>query len=207
MQLKLKMQSDKYDKEELEAALTHAKAMERAARKKARHLEEEEMIKITDSEGNGEAAVASETESEIEEKMDEEYEALMEETSNEISEKVTEEISEDMYEFLAESMEEMLEQTLGELAESMMSITNFEMGENEFKEFKLKHRTAEEKAMLEADAKYLKAMFDMYNRRMGGGTPMPAVSSLGGPNLADSNPVAISSDVTASIPNIVDISV
>lgn len=38
-------QNSDYDAEELEAAITHAQAMERVAKKKARHLEEEELAK------------------------------------------------------------------------------------------------------------------------------------------------------------------
>lgn len=38
-------QNSDYDAEELEAAITHAQAMERIAKKKARHLEEEELAK------------------------------------------------------------------------------------------------------------------------------------------------------------------
>lgn len=37
--------SGEYDSEEIEAAIAHAKAMERVAKKKVRHLEEEEMLK------------------------------------------------------------------------------------------------------------------------------------------------------------------
>lgn len=45
IKLKKELNSDKYDKEEIEAAIAHAKAMERVAKKKARHLEEEEMVR------------------------------------------------------------------------------------------------------------------------------------------------------------------
>ena len=45
LRLKSQKQSGKYDNEELEAAIEHAKAMERVAKKKAKHLEEEEMVK------------------------------------------------------------------------------------------------------------------------------------------------------------------
>ena len=47
LRLKSKKQSGDYDSEEIQAAIDHAKAMERVARKKARHLEEEEMAKCT----------------------------------------------------------------------------------------------------------------------------------------------------------------
>ncbi len=48
--IKLRRQkgSGKYDPEEIEAAITHAKSMERIAKKKAAHLEQEEMIEISD---------------------------------------------------------------------------------------------------------------------------------------------------------------
>ncbi len=47
LRLKEEKKSGKYDAEEIEAAITHAKAMERAARKKVKHLEEEEMLKAS----------------------------------------------------------------------------------------------------------------------------------------------------------------
>ena len=45
LRLKQQKQSGKYDNEEIEAAINHAKAMERVAKKKVRHLEEEELAK------------------------------------------------------------------------------------------------------------------------------------------------------------------
>ena len=45
--LKKAKASGKYDEEELDAAIAHAKSMERIARKKVRHLEEEEMAKAS----------------------------------------------------------------------------------------------------------------------------------------------------------------
>ena len=45
LRLKREKQSGKYDSEEIDAAIVHAKAMERIARKKVKHLEEEEMAK------------------------------------------------------------------------------------------------------------------------------------------------------------------
>lgn len=204
-QLKMKLQTGKYDKEELEAAIVHAKAMERAANKKARHLEEEELIKISDGESNGTAAVVSEGESKIEEKIDEIYEKslkeveqekeaeldaqmeAMQEALEEAMEESVEELSEDMSDLLEETMEDLMEQTLGDLAESMMAITDYEMTEDEFKLFKLKHRASEDKSMLEADAKYLKAMFEIYDRHMNGGSDVisgvtndSSVGSIGG---------------------------
>ena len=47
--LKREKLSGDYDSEEIDAAISHAKSMERVARKKERHLEEEEMAKASDS--------------------------------------------------------------------------------------------------------------------------------------------------------------
>ena len=235
--LKSKLQTGKYDKEELQAAIEHAKSMERAAKKKARHLEEEELIKVTDREGN--PISVSDFEEQLENKMEEareayeaEMDAAVEEALSEMSEEQIaaieeaiaesmdevqqmmeqsmeesmEEVTEDMYDLLAESMEDMMEETLGDLAESMMVMTDYEMNEEEFKTFRLKHRASEDKVMLEADGKYLKAIFDMYSRRMGGGD---AIQGMNGGSSATSDISAglvNSGDIAASIPNIVDIS-
>lgn len=45
MRLKRQKQSGNYDDDEIQAAIDHAQAMERVAKKKAKHLEEEEMMK------------------------------------------------------------------------------------------------------------------------------------------------------------------
>lgn len=47
LRLKRQRQSGAYDDEELQAAIVHAQAMERVAKKKARHLQEEELMKVS----------------------------------------------------------------------------------------------------------------------------------------------------------------
>lgn len=47
LRLKREKQSGSYSEEEIEAAITHAKAMERVARKKVKHLEEEELAEAS----------------------------------------------------------------------------------------------------------------------------------------------------------------
>lgn len=209
--LKMKLQSGNYDKEELEAAITHAKSMERAANKKARHLQEEELIKVTDNASSDMSA--SEFEEQLEEKMDqayEEYDAAMEEFEAEqvrdLEEQMSqmEELSEDMYSLLSDTMDEMMEDTLSQLMDGMMIVTDYEMSEDEFNSYKQKHRILEDKAMLEADAKYLKTLFEIYDRRIngGGGASIPS----GGADFSGAGAVINSVDVAAAIPNIVDIS-
>ena len=218
-QLKAKLQTGKYDADELNAAIDHAKAMERAAKKKARHLEEEELIKITDKTA-GAGLTASELEEKLEEETDkaiEEFEAeqeeemeAMEEVQQMIEESVEEsmeEVTEDMYDLLADSMEDMMEETLENLMDGMMIVTDYEMTEDEFNAYRQKHRASEDKAMLEADAKYLKAIFDMYSKKMGGSSGN--IPGMSGASAAGSFDIVspISVDAGVSIPNIVDISV
>jgi len=205
VQLKLKLQTGKYDEEELQAAITHAQSMERAAKKKARHLEEEEMVKITDKASGGQDI--SKLEDELERKIDEAYkaqDAMSEEESKEALEEMseeqiremeeaieasmeevqemienqTEEVSDDLMGMLSEMMQDMMEETLGDLADSMFVMADFEMTENEFKEFQTKHRTAEDKDIIEADAKYLKAMFDHYDKMIKGSSTIDMGSSV-----------------------------
>ncbi|MDO4188307.1 MAG: hypothetical protein Q4D29_04890 [Lachnospiraceae bacterium] len=231
IQLKLKMSSGKYDKEELQAAIEHAKSMERAANKKARHLEEEELIKITDK-----PAGAGLTAAELEEKLENESEEAinkfeeemaakeeeleqfseeqiaemeqaiaenMEEVQQMIQESMEEsmeDMSEDIYDLLAEAMEDMMEETLEGLMDGMMVITDYEMTEEEFKSFKLKHRTSEDKSLVEADTKYLKALFDIYDKRMSGG-------GGSGADISGASSASVSVDTGNNIPNVVDISI
>lgn len=74
IRLKREKQSGKYSDEELDAAITHAKAMERIARKKVKHLEEEEMAKAT----GGPCADREIEEEEIRDREKEAYDKLEE---------------------------------------------------------------------------------------------------------------------------------
>lgn len=211
VQLKLKLQTGKYDEEELQAAITHAQSMERAAKKKARHLEEEELVKVTDKATGGQDI--SQLEDELEKKIENAYKAqdeaveeeAMEETEEmseeqiremeeaiaesmaevqEMMEENTEDVSEDMMELMSEVMQDMMKESLGDLADSMFVMADFEMTEEEFKEFKTKHRVSEDKDIMEADAKYLKAIFDHYSKMLNGSgkgvDPSSVMSAMSG---------------------------
>lgn len=224
VRLKMKLQSGEYNSDELEVAIEHAKSMERAAKKKARHLEEEELVKITDGEGGN--TCVSDLEDALESREEAQYEA--EEELSELTERQVMEIEESMKEameevreimessmeemmddmenmsdMLMDSMSEMMAESLSNLSDSMMIMTDYEMSEDEFKEFKLKHRIAEDKEIMEADMKYLKGMFEIYNKSMGGG---------GDAGVLPSQIVsAVTPDISVStgdiIPNVVDVSV
>lgn len=165
--------SGKYDEEEIDAAIAHAKAMERIARKKVRHLEEEEMAKAS---GKGkyeefideriEKAEAEQAEVEqdetdmAEDDISDEISSETEELS-EISEEMSE-MSEEMMDEITASMDEALkEMGLEELSESLLAATG-EMDEHDIKMMEINHRNKEMKDIVKANAEYLKAIFEHF---------------------------------------------
>lgn len=235
VKLKQKLISGKYDEEELQVAIDHAKAMERVAKKKARHLEEEELVKITDKQGT--SSEYSDIEDKLEKKQDEIYEEYDRMLRDEFDAKVDElsdnqikeieasiqeaikdnqemiqatmqdsfeEMTDDMMDLLFDAMEEITEDTLSQITDQMLSIADTEMTENEFKVFRLKHRTSEEKAITEADAKYLKAIFDRYQNLNKQGA-MPSVQA---PISPEGNvDTAFSGSFGVDAPSIINVSI
>lgn len=182
LRLKREKLSGKYDSEEIEAALEHAKAMERVAKKKVKHLVEEELAKA------GMGATGIETEEPEKEELEEDKET--EDSGDEIPEEDMPEqyedeysleglfdmtqampnfeqaissidmLSEEMLEEFSDSLKELLEDTgLEELEDSLMAFDP-DMDAGDLKEMQIKHRNKEMKDMVKADAEYLKAMFD-----------------------------------------------
>lgn len=172
------------DSEELEAAITHAKAMERIAKKKVKHLEEEEMLKAAGGifaeieekeekeascdteESNGSSADVDENVDYVEEALPELVDSLTFEypdTTETISpefvddiEALTSELMDDMEEGMRDMLEEM---GFGELADSLTAAKG-EIDTGDLKMMKIKHRCKEMKEIVKADAEYLKAVFD-----------------------------------------------
>ena len=65
-----------------------------------------------------------------------------------------------LMEEMSDSMSEMLEESgLSELGEDMLETVEVEMDPADFKMMKIKHRSKELKEIAEADAEYLKALF------------------------------------------------
>ena len=169
-----------YDPEELEAAITHAKAMERLAKKKARHLEEEEMAKV------GGACLGEELEKEEMAEKVQEQEELEDIQPEDIS---TEEFQAQMDEMMAEleaSMDEMMDDWgLADLFEDMTG-TAVDMDPEDLKMMKIKHRSKEQQDQAKADAEYLKAIFKHFEALKGTGTistgntnPVPVINMAG----------------------------
>ena len=178
MRLKRQKQNSDSDSEEIDAAIAHAQAMERVAKKKAKHLEEEEMVKAAGGICQGDRICEEETkdvqdaESEnarnAEEMSAEEMSAEdpTDEVSGELAAYAGEFMSE-MSDFTSELMQEMSdglrdlmeEMGLDGLSDTAVSV-NREMDPADLKMMKIKHRNKEMKDIVKADAEYLKAVFD-----------------------------------------------
>lgn len=201
LRLKRQKQSGNYDEDEIEAAINHAKAMERVAKKKAKHLEEEEMAKAAGGIWQGEKVCSdeeprevkdteAETDAEEEEKMAEEGyedEAYEEEydypqldefllQTGDLMAAMSDFTSETMQE-LSDSMRDIMEEMgMDELSDTMLSVKK-DIDPADLKMMKIKHRNKEMKEIVKADAEYLKAVFDRLEK-MKDNPVVPSGSSL-----------------------------
>lgn len=185
LRLKRQKQSGNYDDDEIEAAINHAKAMERVAKKKAKHLEEEELTKAAGGIWQGEKVCTDEEErtSETDQNTDPEAEEELpceatEAQSDMDLEKYdypqldefllqTSELMVEMSDFTSEMMQElsdgmrdiMEEMGMDELSDTMLSVKK-DIDPADLKMMKIKHRNKEMKDIVKADAEYLKAVFN-----------------------------------------------
>lgn len=216
MRLKKEKQKGGYDSEEIEAAIAHAKAMEIVAKKKARHLEQEEMAKAANGIFENNPALTKANEERDEEKsventdetaLDEieeeavEYEEFSEEYTEdemlsaediqiEMLAPLIQEMSEELAELESDLMEEM---GLDELTEEFLNVSD--MDASDLKELKMKHRLKEQKEIAEADAAYLKAVFEQMAKEKASGSVSfsPGVSGSPEAGVAVQGAVAVSS--------------
>lgn len=169
-----------YD-EELMSALIHAMQIERVAKKKEKHLEQEENI-----ERKSEPGMEELTEDEFDEEdelelemqdpdgqMDEEMQEELQKQMQQLMEKMAqEEMKQRMEEFaqqMQEAMEEMLEEMesmsgMDELSENLLAYSEDAMEPEDLELLKKKHRCEEQREIMEADMKYLRAMFQRLER-------------------------------------------
>lgn len=162
--LKGKLQSGEYDDRELRAAIAHAEAIAGVAKKRVKHLREEESAKRQ----------GGLCEAELEERQEEEdtdwLTARGEDTKDagEELQKLKREYQElkreyqklmrDAWKKLEDSMRET--QDLEELSEELSIAAGDDMDPADLELMKKKHRAKEMREIMEADMKYLKAMFD-----------------------------------------------
>ena len=144
-----KLRTGEYGDSEISAAIVHAAAMERIAKRKVRHLEEEE-----NAENGGTGAVNSPGEEEEEVYGKDELKESLEE-----NEEITEEKMKQMMAEIERLEDEFNEDMMSELKD-MISCAGKDMSEDEIKEFKRRHREDEDRQLMKADLKYMKALFD-----------------------------------------------
>lgn len=184
LRLKREKQSGKYDSEEIDAAIVHAKAMERIARKKVKHLEEEEMAKAcgglcadsqisderTEEEQEKDRTSIDELEREelqhedIQQEEFQQEELLTEQTIepitiSEMNASVLEDLSQELFHEMSEELQDLMSELgIDELNDSLLSAKR-DMDPADLKEMKIKHRNREMKEIVKADNEYLKAYF------------------------------------------------
>ncbi len=216
MRLKKEKQKGGYDAEEIEAAIAHAKAMEIVAKKKARHLEQEEMAKAANGifennpaltkaneERDEEQSVENTDETALDEIDEEavEYEEIPEEyaedemlSAEDIQIEMLAPLIQEMGEELAELESDLMEEMgLDELSEEFLNVSD--MDASDLKELKMKHRLKEQKEIAEADAAYLKAVFEQMAKEKASGSVSfsPGVSGSPEAGVAVQGAVAVSS--------------
>ena len=147
MWLYKKLRSGEYGDSEITAAILHAAAMEKIAKRKVRHLEEEEAAE------NGNTALNAPGEEEEIYGKNEIGKSLEE------NEDISDEKMRQMMEEIKELEEELAEDMMSEL-QDMISCSGKKMSEEEIKELKRDHRNKEDRQLTIADLKYLKALFD-----------------------------------------------
>lgn len=158
--LKRKLQSGEYDEQELRNAIIHAEAIARVAKKKMKHLREEENVKRQ----------GGPCEAELEDKQDnEEIDQLIADGNTEDFEKDAQKELQQLkreYQKLMREAQQMLEESvqesggLEELSEEITDAVSADMDPADLELMKKKHRAKEMREIMEADMKYLKAVFD-----------------------------------------------
>lgn len=142
--LRRQLKSGEYDETEIESAIIHAMQMERIAKKKMKHLQEEEAAKQ-----QGGVCQAE---------LDEEK---MQESDNPDTSGLNMEEIEKLMQELQDAMEEMEDvDELDEWTEVMQS----DMDPEDLDLLKKKHRSDELREIMQADMKYLKAVFEKLER-------------------------------------------
>ncbi len=133
-----------FDEKEVELALLHAKKLERTARKKLKHLQEEEYAKRRGS------CQDKMKENDISGLKDEK-----EENTPEIEEEELRKLMKELQKLMDETVKDSMEQTADELIGSIHK----DMDDDDLERLKKKHRAKELREIIEADMDYLKAVF------------------------------------------------
>lgn len=184
--LRRKLVSGEYDRTYVRIALTHAEAIERVAKKKVRHLLEEERIKRGGPCSGDNDKFDKEEQQRLDEQADMEMwdnfrngdtgaeydgENLEELFAAAVQQSApAPEISIDMDELMMEFEElmktsmEAAAASLDDLTEELSGDAGVDMDPEDLKLLKIKHRTKEQQEIAAADARYLRAFFEQLQK-------------------------------------------
>lgn len=179
LELKRELVKGGDDTQEIMVALSHAKQMERVAKKKKHHLELEELVEQTQkmdekkelseetnsSSGFSNFDFIELSEDELEDARDEILDTISETMKEPIDSNNLEDSSADLSE-ISEEFSELSSDSLEQLDEAMEMLENLEvvdphMSEEDLKKLKIKHRSSEEKDIVKADMEYLRDMLKL----------------------------------------------
>ena len=150
--LQRNMKNGEYDEDEIKNAIAHAKSLERVARKRVKHLRQEEALK------DNQNPYLSEMEDAVEELSAEEMDAEeMLKLSEEELKRLMRELQEAMKEAEAEADSEVSDL---DSEDNLTEIVQEDMDTMDLEQLKKKHRSDELREIMEADMKYLKALFN-----------------------------------------------
>ena len=150
--LQRQQKNGEYDEKEVAQAILHARSMERVARKRLKHLEMEEAVK-KDGKAYPNAPEEEYEESTLEDMGGEDVFQL----SKEEIQQLTQELRQAMDEVMRDLEEEMAD---SELTEELTEVISGDMDSADLEQLKKKHRADELREIVEADMKYLRALFD-----------------------------------------------
>lgn len=150
--LQRNMKNGEYDEDEIKNAIAHAKSLERVARKRVKHLRQEEALK------DNQKPYLSEMEEAVEDLFAEDMDAEeMLKLSEEELKRLMRELEEAMKEAEAEADSEISDL---ESEDNRTEIVQENMDAMDLEQLKKKHRSDELREIIEADMKYLKALFN-----------------------------------------------
>lgn len=158
MSLRSKLRTGQYDDKEVQSAILHAEQLTRVARKRMKHLREEENARKQG--GVCEGDLDEET---LEIDFGEEGFEELEDTG--MSEEELKELMQELEEQLQELERAMSDaEGLETLSDELMPMQERSLDPEDLELLKKKHRAEELRDIMEADMKYLKAMFEKLAR-------------------------------------------
>ena len=183
--LRRKRVTGDYDETAIQNAIVHAEQMARVAKKRAKHLKEEELCKKNEEDSDITESEEAEKTLDLEEFEDIDASEIDEEMLREMMKEITQELQAQMEELEKELAEES---ELNELSDELSQIYREDMSSEDLELLKKKHRSEEIRDIMEANRKYLKAMFDQLEREKQGlsngvslelgGTEMPVQTEM-----------------------------